>query len=393
MPTEDYSLRWLLHPVTPEEFFRDYWEAKPLVINRCRADYFQSLLSIEEIDHVITTLNLRFPEIKLVNAEREVTHDQYTLSHDRVDVAELYRLFHDGATIILNQQHSRVASLAAFCRAMEQDFSFPFQTNIYLTPGNAKGFKPHYDAHDVLILQVAGSKHWNIYQTLIELPLNGQEFDSALHQPGETTMEFDLQAGDTAFIPRGAMHDAQSNDEISLHITVGVMSYTWTDLLLEMFSAVSLNDPAFRKTLPVGFAHPKFDRAEARQLFRQLLRRFEAAADFDTTLDSFIDEFTSTRQPLLRGQMAQLKNLEGLSLESIVGARRGLIYTLHENGETMRVRCYGRELALPAYASESVRFALDTQRFAIHALPGQLDDAGKLVLIRRLIREGLVMLL
>ena len=37
-----------------------------------------------------------------------------------------------------------------------------------------------------------------------------------------------------------------------------------------------------------------------------------------------------------------------------------------------------------------MRYALETHRFRVRDLPGNLDDSGKEVPVRRLIREGLV---
>ena len=42
------------------------------------------------------------------------------------------------------------------------------------------------------------------------------------------------------------------------------------------------------------------------------------------------------------------------------------------------------------HARPAVLHALTTERFRVRDLPGNLDDAGKLVLVRRLIREGLL---
>lgn len=393
MTASDYSLRWIIDPVDPAAFFGEHWEAAPLVVTRGRPDYFAGLLSLADIDRVITTMNLCHPDITMVNAAQEVGGSQYTYRSGMIDVAKLYQLFADGSTIILPQLHTRAPSLAAFCRALEREFSARFQTNIYLTPGNAQGFKPHYDTHDVFVLQIAGTKHWRIYETPVALPLKGQHFDSTCHPTGAVTREFDLLPGDTAYIPRGMMHDATSSDDVSLHITTGVMAETWTDLLLDALSSVALEDPAFRRTLPVGFAGPGVDRDAARLLFADLVARFAAAAELDPVLDHFVDDLISTRHPLLEGQMEQLARLDGLTAATTVGARPELIFRLQEDDETIRIDCYGKQISLPLHAGATVRFALATPRFAVADLPDDLDEPGKLVLIRRLVREGLVMLL
>ncbi len=392
MQTPDFSLQWIIDPVARDEFFEAYWEARPLVISRNVPGYFDPLLSLDEIDRVITTLNLSHPDLQLVSSAEDIRAPQYTYRSGMVDVAKLYQYFADGATIILPQLHTRVPSLAAFCRCLERELSSRFQTNIYMTPGNAQGFKPHYDTHDVFVLQIAGSKNWQIFETPVELPLKGQHFDSTVHPLGEVTQSFTLNPGDMLYIPRGLVHDATSSDEISLHITTGVMANSWTDLMLDALSAVALKDPSFRKALPVGFAHDGFDRTDARRTFASLIERMAMAADLDEVMDHFVDDLVSTRQPVLHGQMAQLSRLESLTVKSVAGVRPGLIYRLTESADTIRIDCYGKEISLPVHAGPAIRFALETERFKVSELPGDLDDEGKLVLARRMVREGLIAL-
>jgi ribosomal protein L16 Arg81 hydroxylase len=380
----------LISPVANREFFERHWERQPLVVRRKQPRYFSSLLSLEEIDRVITTLDRRYPDIVLKNADARIADDEYMLASGALDVAKVYQLFEQGSTITLAFLDTVVPPLTLFCRALESEFSFPFQTNVYVTPPGAQGAKPHYDTHDVFVLQVAGSKKWTIFGTPVELPLAGQSFDAQVHEVGAATLEFELEAGDVAYVPRGVAHEARSTDTISLHITAGILRYTWADLLLEFVAAISLNDPAFRKALPPGFARSDFDRSQAREMLLKLMRQADTVSNFDPVLDSFIERFISACPPLLEGQMAQLVALDQLTLDSIVGARPGVISRLRTIGESESVDFYGRTITFPRQASEAVRFALSRCRFAIETLPGNLDDAGKLTLIRRLIREGLV---
>ena len=384
------SFEWLINPLSKEVFFEDYWEKQPLVIKRNRPNYFSSLLSLDDVDRIITTLDARYPNVTLKNADREVTADEYTVRGGPLDVARVYQLFAEGSTITLAFLETVVPALAAFCRSLESEFSFPFQTNAYLTPSRAKGAKHHYDSHDVFVLQVVNSKHWTTYGTPVELPLREQDFDSSVHERGAPTLDFELDAGDIAYIPRGVVHDARSGENVSLHITAGILSYTWTDLLLEFAADVSLNDPALRKALPPGFARQDFNRPQAREIFRTLLQQFSAKSNFDAILDRFIDEFISACPPLLRGQMSQMATLDRLTIDSVVGARTSAVSYIRTAGESISVDCYGRKLTFPVHASDAVQFALSNSQFVVRKLPGDLDEKGKLVLVRRLIREGLV---
>jgi ribosomal protein L16 Arg81 hydroxylase len=387
------SLDWLLSPTNKSDFFRDYWEKRTLIVKRGRPDYFASLLSLDEVDRVLTTLDRRYPDVSLKNADRPVKPEDFTVRDDELDVAKVYQLFAEGASITLSYLDTVVPTLTSFCRSLEAEFSAPFQTNVYLTPPGAKGFRPHYDTHDVFVMQVVGSKNWTIYGTPVELPLSSQDFDAAIHARGEPTLEFELDAGDVAYIPRGVVHDARSGAHLSLHITAGILSNTWLDLLLELVAQAGLNHPALRKALPRGFARADFDEEQAREIFRKLWDELPTNSNFDAILGRFRDEFMSMCPPPLRGQMAQMAALDRLNLESLVGAREGVISRVTTVGDRTVVECSGRTIKLPLHAGEAVRFALGRARFAVGELPGDLDDAGKLTLIRRLIREGLVMAL
>lgn len=384
------SLEWLISPVGKELFFADYWEKRPLVVKRNQPEYFSQLISLEDVDRVLTTLDRHYPDVTLKNAAREISEDEYTLDGNTLDVARVCQLFAEGSTITLAYLDTVVPALTLFCRRLAAEFSCPFQTNIYLTPPGAQGAKPHYDTHDVFVLQVAGSKKWTIYGTPVELPLPGQDFDPAAHEQGAATLEFELAAGDVAYIPRGDVHDARSTDVVSLHITAGVLRYTWADLLLEFVAGACLNDPAFRKALPPGFARPDFDRAHAQETLRNLLRQVPAKSNFDTALDRFVDEFISACPPLLEGQMAQIASLDRLAINSAVGVRAGAIFHLHADAESVSLDCRGHKITFPSHTRDAVRFALSNSRFVVRDLPGNLDDAGKLTLVRRLVREGLV---
>lgn len=74
-PGDRPSLEWLIHPISKKLFFEQYWERRPLVIKRSQPNYFAELLSLDEVDRVVTTLDLRYPTITLKNADREIIAD------------------------------------------------------------------------------------------------------------------------------------------------------------------------------------------------------------------------------------------------------------------------------------------------------------------------------
>ncbi len=385
------SFEWLIEPVPTEVFFKDYYEKKPLLIAGKDPARFSSLLSIEAIDRYLATGSPCHPDVFLVDAARELKADDYAFPESgRIDLPRAYQLFSSGATISLGQMHERLPSLAALCRAVEHAFSSHFQTNIYLSPRNAQGFKTHYDSHDVFVLQVAGSKHWTLYDTLIELPLRGQGFDPEKHIAGPPTRELTIHAGDVLYCPRGLFHAARATDEVSLHITLGLIGKTWADVMVEAISEACLASPAFRAHLPVGFAKPGFDRSEAEATFKSLIAAFARDARLGPILDRFAESFVTSRHPSFEGCLEELDSPPPLSPGSRVVARPHLVYLLREEGENVVVLFGSTQIALPSFTHEATAFALNGAAFQVSELPGPLDDAGKIVLVQRLIREGML---
>ena len=276
-----WSLETLIDPVSKEDFFSAYFESQRLLVRRNRPDYFDELLTLDDVDRILTTLQAKREEIAVVNAANKVKVSDYVYGDDKIKVDQVLRLHEAGGTIILNHLHRRHPPLTSLCAALELEFSAPFQTNVYLTPARAQGFHPHFDTHDVLVLQIAGSKRWQLYGTPVELAVKGHGDYARQDDPGPVSEEFDLRAGDTLYVPRGLVHEAVSTDEKSLHITVGILSWTWFDFLLEAVERLAASDRQLRAALPPAFARPDCDRDGFRKAFAELAQRLARDVDAD----------------------------------------------------------------------------------------------------------------
>ncbi|MBF9035175.1 hypothetical protein HKCCE2091_13095 [Rhodobacterales bacterium HKCCE2091] len=379
---------WTIAPTPRAVFLSDYFETRPLVLTRNDPGYYAGLLDLETVDRVVTTMGLGPPDLTLAG---ETDHDAAAVAPGApADPARVADAFARGATIVLSGLQNRLGPLGAFTRAMEADLSARVQTNAYLTPAGAQGFAPHYDSHDVLVLQIAGRKEWRIYGTPVELPLPSQGFSPGT-DVGAETARFTLGPGDTAYIPRGLAHAAATVGEApSLHITTGLMFRTWADLLAETVVQAAAADPTFRRALPPGFAADDTIRAGAESVFRDLLARL-SAAPYAPAIDAFRADFVSNRLSRVEGQVLEAARLDALTPDSRIAARPDLIWDLAPAGPgEVRLICQGAELTFPDHAEPALRAALAADGTAVRDLPGDLDDDGKLVLARRLIREGLL---
>ena len=361
------------------------------MVSRNDPGAYRDLLSLDEVDRALTTLNLSYPEIRLARGDQPPKSADYTFPDGRIDLLAVTKLFANGVTIVLDQMQRRLPAFGALCRDLESELGIAFQTNIYLTPPDAGGFKVHYDTHDVFVLQIAGSKGWELFESQIELPVSGQYHDLLSVEPSKVTHRFTVHAGDFAYIPRGIYHQARASGELSLHVTLGAMVRTWCEFMLEAISELSLRDVAFRHALPVGIGTGQFDRAQAEKEFHSLLRRLAERIDFEGTARSFSKEFVRTHDGALRDQLVQVAALKDLSGESIVVARSGAVRVVERVADKLIVFHLNTAIEFPAHVEKSLSAALSGAPMRVAEMGGELDLAGKIALARRLIEEGLLL--
>ncbi|MEM7256055.1 MAG: cupin domain-containing protein [Pseudomonadota bacterium] len=239
---------YILAPVTRDEFFARYWEQQPLHVERSDSRYFSHLVSVADIDQLLSTGKRSLADIQIADANRDVRVADYSDDNQRIDAAAVRRHYLEGSTIVLNGGQLKIASLAQLCRSVTQQFVMCSQANVYLSPASQQGFNPHFDTHDVFILQVSGRKAFRFYSSEIELPYTDDRFDPANCIEPQLQHEVTLNAGDTLYIPRGVVHDAVAcGQQPSLHITLGVFAIMLRDLLQQIVQIAGENDVSLRR--------------------------------------------------------------------------------------------------------------------------------------------------
>jgi hypothetical protein len=322
---------------------------------------------------------LRFPGFRLVQAGTQIPLAEYATDlpwrpsafTGTADPARVAAAFADGATIVLQALHHTWTPLAEFCRALESELGHPVQANAYYTPAGSQGFGVHHDTHDVLCVQVSGAKRWLVYEPLLELPLKDQRYSSELGPHGEATHDLTLNAGDTLYLPRGWLHEALTSDSDSLHITIGINVYTRLDALRAAVDSLA-GDLELRHSLDDGGELPD-----------DLLQRLGARLDPDQVVRRRRRRFVDSRRAVLPGQLSEARAEIGPN--TLLERRPTVLADLE--GTTLLFE--GKRVAFPAHAREELEavFGAD-EPFHAGDLPGGLDDAGRLVLVRRLLREG-----
>ena len=385
-PWLDDPLGYLIGPGRVADFLARIYEREALIIAHGAPARFDGLLSIDDIDRLVTNVDLRQGQLDLADAARNLMRSDYVDAAGYIDRGAVADRHRGGATIILQQAHQFEPALARFCRGLEQVFSAHVQTNIYLTPPNAQGFRTHYDNHDVFVLQIAGDKAWRLYDKPIDTPYRGEQFQSGKHASGELRQEFTLHAGDCAYVPRGLMHDAlAAGEQASLHITVGLITRTWADLMLEAISEVALRTPELRRSLPPGYARADFDRGAARAHLTAIAAIAAREIKLDPALDLLADTFIRSRAADNRFAIRDASR-PVLSTDSF-RAQALSPYRIAEDGDRVVIIAPGGELKFNAEARPALERALSGEAFTPADLPGAKTPED---LTAKLLAYGLV---
>ena len=384
------ALGWVLGADSSElPFVKKLFGRRAVVVHGGSPHRFSQLLSFEVLDSVLGTFGLSQADIRVVRSDPEVPASEHQWG-DLADPMRVARLFADGATVVFAALQNRHEPLRRLCAAVSRQTGVRTQTNIYLTPPGSQGFKPHWDSHDVFVLQVEGSKRWRFYEGGWDRPLPRQQFDPEEHLPGPVEAEVTISAGDTLYIPRGIMHAARSLDETSLHITLGLHAYTWAEFAGQCLAEAALRRTEWREDLPCGYASGAENGFGG--IKNQLGERLaELASDADVTgvLSAQLDEVACAFRARVSNYLAQAMAAESLSREDHVRRRPDLSSRIEVCGDRAIVISEGHELDFPCAAEGTIRAVLAGKPVRAGANNDGLDWNGRKVVLSALIRAGI----
>ncbi|XP_012932538.1 ribosomal oxygenase 2 isoform X4 [Heterocephalus glaber] len=188
----------LISPIKTETFFKEFWEKKPLLIQRddpALATYYQSLFRLADLKSLCSQ-GLYYG--RDVNVCRSVSGKKKVLNKDgKVHFLQLRKDFDQKrATIQFHQPQRFKDELWRVQEKLECYFGSLVGSNVYITPAGSQGLPPHYD---------------------------------------------DVEPGDLLYFPRGTIHQADTPPGLahSTHVTISTyQNNSWGDFLLDTISGL-----------------------------------------------------------------------------------------------------------------------------------------------------------
>ncbi|MFE5672694.1 cupin domain-containing protein [Agromyces sp. NPDC056523] len=388
--------------VDADEFAHRYWGREPLLSTASELEGgFDDLFSAEAVDELLTRRGVRTPFIRMAHEGAVLAPSAYTASGgfgaeiaDQVSSDKVLAEFAGGATIVLQGLHRLWPPIIEFTRALVADLGHPVQVNAYVTPPSSQGFEPHYDTHDVFVLQVSGEKHWRIHAPVHVDPLRSQPWEQhraavARAATQEPVIDAVLHPGDALYLPRGWIHSATALGATSVHLTVGMSAYTRADVAAALLEQLG-EHAALRASLPLGLdLHDAAALApvveETRRDLVEALRQADALGPAAALGRRF--EADTRAEPI--APLATLEALATLDASTPVRWRESFAVRIQAVDDRVRLVTRTKTVSMPIEAESAVRRLASGGVLTPAELPG-LDAESAVVVVRRLVHEGFV---
>lgn len=375
----------------PDHFFDQYWQEQPLLIRSHEAARFSALFDLETIDWLLTSAVLGPPRIRMAKGGSTTLETSlYTRGDGSFDPLRGVQIYREGGTLILNHLHLDEPKLRQFCQEISDELGAELQCNAYVTPPGSQGFPIHYDTHDVFIAQTRGSKCWKIYDSPIILPLAGQPHDKSGTVPGKLSDQFELGEGDVLYLPRGFYHEAATSSEMSVHLTLGLMTKTWSDLLLEAVSCAAVESDQLREAPPPRFGLDSSRHDQDRDEFLKRLDQVRAIVQDRSLSEVLRPEILYPCNRSMAGHFVDIVKIDDLTLDSVVVLRSGRAPALLVGENVVELVADETTISFPLFAHRALQRALDGASFKIGDLSNELDDNANMLVVRKLIEAGLL---
>jgi ribosomal protein L16 Arg81 hydroxylase len=384
------GLEDILYPITKEDFFENYYEKKVCLIKRNNLNYFKELLNVAHLDDYMTNSTIQYPKIRMVDYNRELKSDSYTNTNGTINATNAIKEFHNGATLVFSGLHDHLENMKFLVDNVSKDYWQKLQTNIYFTPPNSQGFQAHYDTHDVFVIQTSGSKKWYIFENdEMYLPLKSQSFEADKYNSGNIVQEFILDAGDTLYIPRGVFHSAETQNSHSIHITMGLLAVTWSDLLVENVIHLAKNIPELRRNVPFH----RNNEVDNQIAMEKLLDLVKANTLYRKNEKRFKKDLIQNQVPTLKNQLVQIGLIDDIDENTEFYTRTNLLFIEKVDSKEVELFIMGNKLKFPAFTLPIIDFIKNSKAtFNMNDLPDIIDDKGKIAIIKRLVKEGLLII-
>lgn len=226
----------ILGGLSAEQFLREYWQKKPLLIRQAIPE-FESPISADELaglsleDEIESRLVLTYGEHPWELRRGPFSEDDFKTLPER------------DWTLLVQAVDQFVPEVGELLKAFRFLPSWRLDDIMisYAAPGGSVG--PHFDNYDVFLLQGAGRRRWKTGQHCSPERVLLEHADLRILADFEEREEWILEPGDMLYLPPGLAHYGVAEDECMTY-SIGFRAPSHQDVLVHFtdFLGQYLND-------------------------------------------------------------------------------------------------------------------------------------------------------
>jgi len=239
------DLQSLIDPLTKAEFLTLLRERKLIFLPGSGSRRFETLLNWGALNHLLDGATFPLEHLRVLRESTEIPTNLY-VKQGRLVFATLSNLLDQGVSLIFNQLDKHVPALRVLCKDIARDTSEQITAGAIVTSGRGGALKRHYDPEDLIILQIAGTKRWQVFGPAVNNPVQGVTVE--LPPQGPPVFDHVLQPGDFLFLPAGQWHQCENGSNRSLHVGIFFEPPSGRDMMT-MLASQLLSDERFRRPL------------------------------------------------------------------------------------------------------------------------------------------------
>jgi len=214
-----------LFGISKSILFPNHWETS-LITSRTSAN---DLITNKNLEYILSLLNNPVEHDDLLIIKNKVYCQRSAYISNGLCVMEKIRhlIKQEGSAVYVRWLEKYDYNFNTRAHLLNQEMApFKFNFCLFYSPLSTAIFDEHFDAHDAFIIQLEGSKKWQIWPAIVsdvESISTPRVYKSQVieyvkeHPPSH---EITLKPGDVMYLPRCTIHKTSATGEHSSHLNV-----------------------------------------------------------------------------------------------------------------------------------------------------------------------------
>ncbi|KEA63869.1 hypothetical protein ADIMK_1996 [Marinobacterium lacunae] len=374
-----------LGAITPEEFLREYWQKKPLLIRNAFPD-FEPLVSADELAGLSCEQDVEARIIRFDNAA-----DTWALEQGPFNDETFASLPPTHWTLLVQAVDHWVPEAADLMDLFNFIPTWRVDDLMISYAVDGGGVGPHYDNYDVFLLQAEGTRRWELGGLCDEHSPRREDAPVMILPEWEAKQSFVLEPGDMLYLPPQLAHNGIAIGDGCVTYSIGFRAPAHNEILRSFSDHIGeqlgreqrYSDHDLTRQNNPGEITP-FALDKVAGILKQYLEDREQ-------LESWFGQYmTEPKYPELSADAEQLDEDEilqlledGYAIRRNEGARLAFI---EKNKDRVLLFADGKTYDAKHEAAELARQLCDERELSLEQLPSVSTDA--MSLLRQLISDG-----